>query len=106
MSFTKNKDTKKDTGCCLLDAGPDMTIYSAEKNLIEIKEIYPEFDCFELNMSAVEEIDISGIQLLLAISKSTAQDGKKLVLSEVSTSVVEVMDVLNIRSHFNWTNQE
>jgi anti-anti-sigma regulatory factor len=106
MSFTKRKDIKKDIGCCLLDASPDMTIYSAEKNLIEIKEFYSEFDSFEINMSAVEEIDISGVQLLLAINKSTAQDGKKLVLSKVSTSVVEVMDVLNIRSHFNWTNQE
>ena len=106
MSFTKRKDPKQKKGHCLLDASPDMTIYAASNNLAEIKEFYPQFDHFEVNLSTVEEIDSTGIQLLLALKKSAEKDGKQLVLSEVSPSVSEVMDVLNLKSHFDWANQE
>ena len=102
MSFTKRKDSNQKKGSCLLDASPDMTIYAAASNLAEIKGYYSEFDRIELNLSAVEEIDSSGIQLLLALKKSSEKDGKKVVLNEASQPVSEVMDVLNLKSHFDW----
>ena len=102
MSFTKREDSKQKKGCCLLDASPDMSIYAAANNLAEIKGYYSEFDYFELNLSAVEEIDSSGIQLLLALKLSAEKDGKQVYLNAVSLPVSEVMDVLNIKSHFNW----
>lgn len=106
MSFTKREDSNQKAGSCLLDASPDMTIYAAANNLSEIKGFYSEFSYFELNLSAVEEIDSSGIQLLLALKQTAEKDGKQVVLNEISPPVSEVMDVLNIKSHFDWKKQE
>jgi anti-sigma B factor antagonist len=106
MSFTKREDSDKKKGICVLDASPDMTIYCAANNLAEIKGYYAEFNHFELNLSDVEEIDSSGIQLLLALRQSAAKDGKQVFLNAISNPVAEVMDVLNIRSHFDWIQPE
>jgi anti-sigma B factor antagonist len=106
MSFNKREDARRKNDSCLLDAGADMTIYSAADNLTEIKGYYSQFNHFELNLSAVEEIDSSGIQLLLSIVKNAKKDDKQVVLSEMSDPVIEIMDLLNIRSHFDWIKPE
>ncbi|MFT6975430.1 MAG: anti-anti-sigma factor [Bermanella sp.] len=106
MSFNKREDSKRETDSCLLDAGADMTIYSAADNLTEINGYYPQFNHFELNLSAVEEIDSSGIQILLSLVKNAKKDGKQVVLSEISDAVIEIMDLLDIRSHFDWIKPE
>jgi anti-sigma B factor antagonist len=101
MSFNKREDSKRKTDSCLLDAGADMTIYSAADNLTEIKGYYSQYNHFELNLSSVEEIDSSGIQLLLSLVKNAKKDDKQVELSEISDPVLEVMDLLAIRSHFD-----
>jgi anti-anti-sigma factor len=106
MSFNKREDSIRETDSCLLDAGADMTIYSATDNLTEIKEYYSQFNHFELNLSAVEEIDSSGVQILLSLVQNAKKDGKQVVLSEISAAVIEIMDTLNIRSHFDWIAPE
>jgi anti-sigma B factor antagonist len=106
MSFNKREDSKRETDSCLLDAGADMTIYSAADNLTEINGYYSQFNHFELNLSAVEEIDSSGIQILLSLVKNAKKDGKQVVLSEISDAVIEIMDLLDIRSHFDWIKPE
>ncbi|MGK0405743.1 MAG: anti-sigma B factor antagonist [Oleispira sp.] len=106
MSFNKREDASRKTDSCLLDAGADMTIYAAADNLTEIKGYYSQFNHFELNLSAVEEIDSSGIQLLLSLVKNAKKDDKKVVLSEISDPVIEIMDLLDIRSHFEWIKPE
>ncbi|MFT5665684.1 MAG: anti-sigma B factor antagonist [Gammaproteobacteria bacterium] len=102
MTFTKRDDPSQKSGSCVLDASPDMTIYAAANNLTEIKNFYAEFNHLELNLSAVEEIDSSGIQLLLALKHSADKEGKKVVLDSVSPSVEEVMNVLNVKAQFDW----
>jgi anti-sigma B factor antagonist len=106
MSFTKREDSNQQTVSCVLDVSADMTIYSAAKNLSEIKDYYSKFNHIELNLSAVEEIDSSGVQILLALVQNAKKDGKQVVLSEISAPVTEIMDTLNIRSHFNWLKPE
>jgi anti-anti-sigma factor len=106
MSFNKREDASRKTDNCLLDAGADMTIYSAVDNLTEIKGYYAQFNHFELNLSAVEEIDSSGIQLLLSLVKNAKKDDKQVVISEISDPVIEIMDLLDIRSHFDWIKPE
>jgi hypothetical protein len=39
MSFNKREDSTRKKDSCLLDAGADMTIYSAAGNLTEIKGV-------------------------------------------------------------------
>jgi anti-anti-sigma factor len=106
MSFTKREDSNQKLGVCLLDVSADMTIYSAVNNLSEIKEYYSQFNHIEIDLSAVEEIDSSGIQILLSLKQKAQIDRKQVVLSEISAPVAEIMDLLNIRSHFDWTKPE
>jgi anti-anti-sigma factor len=106
MLFNKREDSIRETNSCLLDAVADMTIYSAADNLTEIKGYYSQFNHFEIDLSAVEEIDSSGVQILLSLVKNAKKDGKQVVLSEVSAAVKEIMDILNIRSHFDWIKSE
>ena len=106
MLFNKREDSIRETNSCLLDAGADMTIYSAADNLTEIKGYYSQFNHFELNLSAVEEIDSSGVQILLSLAQNAKKDGKQVVLSEMSAAVIEIMDTLNIRSRFDWIKPE
>ena len=106
MSFTKREDTNQNSGYCLLDVSADMTIYSAVNNLSEIKEYYSQFNHIEVDLSAVEEVDSSGVQILLALKRNAEKDGKQVVLSEMSAPVAEIMDLLNIRSHFDWIKPE
>jgi anti-sigma B factor antagonist len=106
MSFNKREDASRKTDSCLLDVGADMTIYSAADNLNDIKGYYSQFNHFELNLSAVEEVDSSGIQLLLSLVKNAKKDDKQVVLSEISDPVIEIMDLLDIRSHFDWIKPE
>jgi anti-sigma B factor antagonist len=106
MSFNKREDLTRKTDSCLLDAGADMTIYTAAANLTEIKGYYSQFNHFELNLSAVEEIDSSGVQILLSLAQNAKKDGKQVVLSEISAAVIEIMDTLNIRSRFDWIKPE
>ena len=106
MSFNKREDSRRKTDSCLLDASADMTIYYAADNLTEIKGYYSQFNHLELNLSAVEEIDSSGIQILLSLVQNAKKDGKQVVLSQISDPVIEIMDLLNIRSHFDWIKPE
>jgi hypothetical protein len=38
--------------------------------------------------------------------KNAKKDGKQVVLNEISAAVKEIMDILNIRSHFDWIKPE
>jgi anti-sigma B factor antagonist len=105
MAFIKQKLSHKEPGKCVLLADGDMSIYAAEQNHAELKRFYPDFEDFELDLSAVEEIDSSGIQLLLAFKNSAKKDGKQMNLISVSEPVAEVMAVLNIKDQFNWAQK-
>jgi len=105
MAFSKLKGSTKKQGVCKLAADADMTIYAAANNHRELVKHYNNFKRFEIDLSAVEEIDSSGIQLLLALKYSAEKDGKHLTLSAASNPVVEVMDVLNIKDQFNWSDK-
>ncbi len=103
MPIQIKKSSDKKTGHCLLAASEDMTIYSASQNHQDLVEHLSNYDSFEVDLSSVEEIDCSGIQLLLALKHSAEKDSKSLVLSSVSDSAAEVMKVLNITNQFNWS---
>ena len=94
MAFSKHKKTNKKSAKCVLSAGIDMSIYAAQQYHDEVMKYYPDFDSIEIDLSTVEEIDCSGLQLLLALNHSSEKDGKKLILQQPSIPVVEAMDVV------------
>lgn len=105
MAFIKQKGSDRKKGLCKIAADSDMSIYAAAANHESLVQFYPDFNSFEVDLSAVEEIDSSGIQLLLALKHSSVKDGKQMTLNSASSPVSEVMEVLNIKDQFSWSDK-
>jgi len=103
MPINLNKKSSKKSGQCLLTISEDMTIYNAAKIHQELIGYFADYSSFEVDLSAVEEIDCSGIQLLLALKYGAENESKSLILSSVSDSAAEVMELLNIKDQFNYS---
>jgi anti-anti-sigma factor len=78
----------------------EMTIYHAA----ELKgKLLPHLDCcneMEINLSEVSEIDTAGIQLLLLAKLEALRANKLLRFVAHSPAMLEVLELLNLASHF------
>jgi anti-sigma B factor antagonist len=99
MNITKLKGSNKRSGRCLLQLGGDMTIYNAEKFKENLLGFVQDFREFEVDMTAVNEIDTAGIQLLLQFEKKAAQGERSLQLSGCNE---QVGDLLNLYQLQDW----
>ncbi|MCP3689865.1 MAG: STAS domain-containing protein [Gammaproteobacteria bacterium] len=106
MAISVGETSCKKSGVCQLTADSDMTIYSASQNHQDITDHFAQYSSFEIDLSAVEEIDCSGIQLLLALNHTAQKNSKTLTVTSVSDVAAEVMDVLNITTQFTWPSQK
>jgi len=102
MSFVKKKGSNKTKGICLLAANNDMSIYNADANHKSLSGFYSEFKTFEIDLSAVEEIDTTGIQMLLALSKSAAKDNKQVHFHSPSAAVQDVLEIFDVNDQLSW----
>ncbi|MCP4980998.1 MAG: STAS domain-containing protein [Gammaproteobacteria bacterium] len=103
MAIKKRKGSSVKNGKCKLAVDADMSIYSASQNHQELSDCFDQYDQFEIDLSAVEEIDCSGIQLLLAFRESTLKASKQVTLTKPSDPVSEVMGLLDIKDRFDWS---
>jgi len=75
----------------------DMTIYRAA----EWKSVLlAPFETLDVDLSAVGEIDCSGIQLLMLAKKTAQQRQCELRMIAHSPAVVEAFDLLNLAGYF------
>lgn len=74
----------------------DMTIYTALEQKNRLLECLKPDHELRIDLSAVSEIDCAGLQLLLWLK----QESTKLSLMHHSQAVIEVMELLNLSSHF------
>jgi|APAra7269096613_1048513.scaffolds.fasta_scaffold00003_275 anti-sigma B factor antagonist len=83
-----------------LRIGGDMTIYQAAGLKEEVLQALAGAGGLELDLSAVSEIDTSGVQLLM-LARNTAQaNGQALRLLSPSAAVQEVLATLNLTAWF------
>lgn len=106
MSFVKQKGSDKRTGVCHLSAHNDMTIYSAASNHATLIELYRDFKTFYIDLSNIEEIDSTGVQILISLTQTAQKQDKKVFLLSPSDAVKDVFNVLNVNSFFNWQHEE
>ena len=102
MTIALSKGPGDDSGSCKLTMNADMTIYSAQQIHQELVAHAQQFDRLELDLSAVEDIDCSGIQLLLAMQQRAEREAGEVRLVKPSTAVVAVMELLALRDRFEW----
>jgi anti-anti-sigma regulatory factor len=54
------------------------------------------YSSFDINLEAIEEIDTSGVQLLLLMQREAIALNKPLVLTGLSPAVQDVISLLNL----------
>lgn len=80
----------------------EMTIYQAAEQKQELVQALAEAGSglLEIDLSAVSEIDVAGLQLLLAARNACERRGSPLRLIEPSPAVREVFALANAAAHF------
>lgn len=81
--------------------GEDFTIYAIEALKEHISQELDLHEAFNLDLSQVEEIDSSGIQLLLALRAELFRKDKEFVISAMSPVVVKMIDSYGLKNRFN-----
>ena len=90
-------------GHCSIAFGDDLSIYNAANIHQELAGWLPDFETFDIDLSAVEAVDCSGVQILLALKLSLEKESKKMNLTSPSAAVSEIIELLNVRDKFTWS---
>lgn len=78
----------------------EMTIYRAADLKPALLDALVQGDEIELDLSAVSELDTSGVQLLMLMKREAVAAGKALKLSGHSPAVLEVFELLDLGGWF------
>ncbi|OYY95207.1 MAG: hypothetical protein B7Y41_01480 [Hydrogenophilales bacterium 28-61-23] len=78
----------------------EMTIYHAADLKPALLDALGQSDAIELDLSAVSELDTSGVQLLMLMKREAVAAGKSLALSGHSPAVLEVFELLGLGGWF------
>jgi len=101
MALKKEQASNQTKGLCKLVIDEELTIYVIETLKQGLSEEVDLYDKFEINLASVEEIDSSGIQLLLALRQELMSKKKELRLTALSTVVVKLIDLYGVSDRFN-----
>jgi len=78
----------------------EMTIYQVTELKHALLDALAHSDEIELDLSAVSELDTSGVQLLMLMKREAVASGKALKLSGHSAAVLEVFELLGLGGWF------
>lgn len=91
MEITKQTDDSK----CALTLTGDMTIYTAMENKVHFEPYFESGQDMSLDMSAVNEFDSTGFQMLLLLERQTLEKDNVFNVKPVSPAVQEVLTLYN-----------
>lgn len=92
--------SEMEAGKCQLRVEGDMTIYTAAELKNELISCIGKAQCWELDLSQVNEMDSAGLQLLILLKREAAKRGAQLALTAHSHAVTEVIDTFSMASYF------
>jgi anti-anti-sigma factor len=78
----------------------DLTIYNVAEARSRLSAALDEGPALRLNLSAVEELDSAGVQLLVWLKQEARHRSRSLALFAHSPAVLEVFDLLQVASLF------
>src|SRR5512144_2893980 len=87
-------------GRCLARVSGDMTIYVAAELKGRIKELLADAGDLVLDLSAVEEFDSAGLQLIIWAQREAERLHKRFQLGDRSSTVGELVDLYNLGNAF------
>lgn len=79
----------------------EMTIYNAMELKEKLLPLLSDKRELELNLSNVTEIDSAGVQLLMLARKERVNREQKLNLTEHSSAVLDVFELMDLVTYFN-----
>lgn len=89
-----------ENGLARLKVEGEMTIYTAADCKQTITAALQQCGEIEINLSAVEEMDTAGFQLLFLAKREAERSGKALRLVAHSPATLEVLDTYNMAAAF------
>lgn len=89
----------RESRLCLQPEG-EMTIYHTSTIKAALLDALAQSHEVELDLSAVSELDTSGVQLLMLMKREAVAAGKALQLSGHSPAVLEVFELLGLGRWF------
>ena len=87
-------------GKVLLKPVGELTIFTAAQARREFAEALEAHAAPEVDLSAVEEFDTAGVQILLWVKQEAIRRGHQLPFAYHSAPVMEVLDLLNLVGTF------
>ena len=102
MSIKIENDEEKTSLC--IDG--ELTIYTAQEYMNSITEGFVADKLLELDMSGVEEIDTSGLQILAAMGKELTNNGCEMKIVSVSDVAKEALETSRLMSDLKCSNGE
>lgn len=91
MEIIKQKDDSK----CNLKLSGDMNIYTAMENKVQFEPYFNVEQSITLDMSAVNEFDSSGFQMLLLLERQALENNQLFKISQCSPAAQEVLSLYN-----------
>jgi anti-sigma B factor antagonist len=83
-----------------VSAGEEMTIYTAAQLKEDLLGKFNQSQGLEIDLSQVQEMDSSGVQILMMLKREAEEKGKPLHLVNHSQPVVEIFELLDLATHF------
>lgn len=100
MSKTKAPASAAPSGACTLTLEQELNIYHAAELKQQLLQQLAGCESLELDLAGVEEMDSSGLQLLLVLEREARLAHKSLRFLNHSAAVREVLELLHLESHF------
>ncbi len=92
--------SERHEACLRLYPEGEMTIYHTATIKAALLDALAQSHEIELDLSAVSELDTSGVQLLMLMKREAVAAGKALKLSGHSSAVLEVFELLGLGAWF------
>jgi len=101
VTIKKLSDQESNNDTCTFVVDGEITIYVIDEMKNTLSEALGKHVSFVLDLSAVEEVDSSCIQLLLAFRHVLMRDKKELTISGISPQLKSLMATYRITDLFN-----
>lgn len=95
-----NFESENLKGKCKASAEGELTIYCANDFKEKITQCVSEANSIELDLSKVEEIDTSCLQLLMQAKQACLAEDKRFELSAISPAINDVLHLLGMERFF------
>lgn len=100
-----NFESVVENGQCKASADGELTIYVANDLKDKVNECVSSANSISLDLSKVEEIDTTCVQLLLQTKQACDSAEKSFAITEISPAVQDVLNLCGLANYFGETLQ-